>query len=212
MEASLVMQDRQTDSWWSIMTSDALAGPLEGTLLIELPYGEKTTWGDWRRRYPDSLVLSVAGREHVAVDPYADYFASEKTFRELDPGDRRLAPKTPIYAFFLDGTPWAAPHEAFAGGVLFEVDEADRQIYLHREEGSSLFASSTAFTVDPGTFEGALSAAAIQERIESGDRSGLAPLAGIDTYWYTWVAVNEGSRLVHRSEGAAGPGPRDPRG
>ena len=44
LSASLVMRDRQTDSWWSIMTSKAIGGPLEGTALPELPVGEKTTW------------------------------------------------------------------------------------------------------------------------------------------------------------------------
>ena len=30
MDASLVMRDRETDSWWSIMTSDAIGGELDG--------------------------------------------------------------------------------------------------------------------------------------------------------------------------------------
>ncbi len=53
-QASLVMRDRETDSWWSIMTSAAIGGELDGTDLVELPYGEKTTWGKWRKRYPDT--------------------------------------------------------------------------------------------------------------------------------------------------------------
>ena len=28
LDASLVMRDRETDSWWSIMTSDAIGGDL----------------------------------------------------------------------------------------------------------------------------------------------------------------------------------------
>ncbi len=64
MKASLVMRDRETDSWWSIMTSSAIGGALQGTELDELPIGEKTTWADWRRRYPATLVLSVDGGQH----------------------------------------------------------------------------------------------------------------------------------------------------
>ena len=52
-QASLIMRDRETDSWWSIMTSDAIGGELVGTDLVELPRGEKVTWKDWRRRHPD---------------------------------------------------------------------------------------------------------------------------------------------------------------
>jgi hypothetical protein len=43
MQATLVLRDRETDSWWSIMTSDAIGGELDGTDLEELPFGEKTT-------------------------------------------------------------------------------------------------------------------------------------------------------------------------
>ena len=51
-KATLVMRDRETDSWWSIMTSNAIGGELEGAELVELPVGEKTTWGAWRARHP----------------------------------------------------------------------------------------------------------------------------------------------------------------
>ena len=36
-QASLVMRDRETDSWWSIMTSEAIGGELDGADLVELP-------------------------------------------------------------------------------------------------------------------------------------------------------------------------------
>ena len=80
MDASLVMRDRETDSWWSIMTSDAIGGELDGTDLVELPRGEKVTWKDWRGRHPGTLVLSVEGEEHVENNPYDNYFTSESTF------------------------------------------------------------------------------------------------------------------------------------
>ena len=67
LDASLVMRDRETDSWWSIMTSDAIGGELEGDELEELPLGEKSTWKDWVARHPQTLVLSVEGREHDGV-------------------------------------------------------------------------------------------------------------------------------------------------
>ena len=59
MNASLVMQDRETDTFWSIMSGKAEAGALDGTALIELPVSEKMSWAEWRARHPDTLVLSV---------------------------------------------------------------------------------------------------------------------------------------------------------
>ena len=59
VNASLVMQDEQTDTYWSIMEGEAVAGELSGEKLVELPIGEKIQWRHWKERHPDTLVLSV---------------------------------------------------------------------------------------------------------------------------------------------------------
>ena len=40
------MRDRETDSWWSIMTGEAIGGELQGAPLDELTNWEKARWGD----------------------------------------------------------------------------------------------------------------------------------------------------------------------
>ena len=115
LDASLVMRDRETDSWWSIMTSDAIGGTLDQTRLTELPVGEKAQWRDWRARHPTTKVLSIGGVQHVENNPYDNYFDSEETFRGLTVADERLPPKENIYSFHRDGVPYAVPHSAYAG-------------------------------------------------------------------------------------------------
>ncbi len=192
LQASLVMRDRETDSWWSIMTSSAIGGRLEGADLVELPLGEKTTWGAWRRRHPQTVALSVDGRQHEATDPYADYFASPDTFRNLEIDDRRLEPKAPIYSFRLDGKPWAVAHRAIEGGRLVEADGA--RLLFFRRRGAPLFESTRAWQVDP-----ALAAEHTPEKLrelaEAG-AEGLTRLPGFDTFWYSWVAVNRDTGLL----------------
>jgi len=174
-QASLVMRDRETDSWWSLMESAAIGGPLDGTRLEELPVSEKTTWGAWRAAHPETLVLSVDGREHDETDPYANYFTSDGTFRGMAVADDRLPAKEAVYAFHLDGEAWAVPHAAFEGGAEFPLPDG-RVVELRRPEGASIFASSEAWLVEG-----------------DGERKRLG---GFDTYWYTWVGVNEGSGLL----------------
>ena len=189
-QASLVMRDRETDSWWSIMTSAAIGGELDGADLVELPYGEKTTWGDWRTLHPDSLVLSVDGRQHEARNPYDEYFADDRTFRDLEIADRRLPAKEPIFSFFLDGVPFAVPHAAVEGRRLFEV--AGVRLLLIREPRAAMFASTRAWRVPEGTDVG------LSEMPPDGGlrAAGFVPLAGIDTFWYNWAAVNQGSTIL----------------
>ena len=189
-QASLVMRDRETDSWWSIMTSRAIGGELEGADLVELPYGEKTTWAEWRARHPDSLVLSVGGREHEARNPYAEYFASDGTFRGLEIADRRLPAKEPIFSFFLDGRPYVVPHAAVQGRRLLEVGEA--RLLLFRPPGAAMFASTRAWRL-PAGFAAADEALPPDDELEA---AGFVPLGGIDTFWYNWAAVNEGSEIL----------------
>jgi hypothetical protein len=195
LQASLVMRDRETDSWWSIMTSDAIGGELSGTGLEELPVGEKAQWGDWRARHPDTLVLSVGGLEHERNNPYDNYYRSDGTFRGLRVDDTRLPPKEPVYTFSLGGSAFAAAHSAFAGGRLFAIgDDTGRQVLLHREPGASVFASTGAWLVDRDPAQ-ETNVEALLEAARRG-KEGFEPLGGFDTFWYSWVSVHSQSRLL----------------
>lgn len=191
-DSALVMRDRETDSWWSIMTSEAIGGELAGSEIPELAAaGEKTTWADWVERHPDSLVLSVDGIEHVENNPYDQYFTSEGTFRGAEVADDRLPPKEPVYTFERHKMPFAVPHDAIEGGAVFEV--GDRKAFFHRPEGAPVFASTDAWLLP----EGADAAGdGLLERLRAGELRGAEPLGGFDTYWYTWVAQNEDTRLL----------------
>ncbi|MBW3670504.1 MAG: DUF3179 domain-containing protein [Acidobacteria bacterium] len=192
LEASLVMRDRETDSWWSIMTSDAIGGELEGEDLEELPVSEKVQWRDWVRKHPDTKVLSINGVEHVRNNPYDNYFTSANTFRGLKIDDRRLPPKEPVYTFRLDGKPVAIPQSSFEGGALFELPGVEGQrIFLYRDPGSSFFASSSGFLVSADA-----SIEDLRERIRTQNTGGLERLDGFDTYWYSWVSVNPKTELI----------------
>lgn len=66
--------DRQTNSLWSQLGDQAVAGPLAGATLSMLPSTE-TTWAEWNRTHPSTLVLSfhTGYRRDYSVDPYKDY-------------------------------------------------------------------------------------------------------------------------------------------
>jgi hypothetical protein len=189
-QASLVMRDRETDSWWSIMTSKAIAGELDGADMVELPYGEKAVWAEWKERYPDSLVLSVEGNEHEAHSPYEEYFTNDRTFRGLEVADGRLDAKTPVFSFFLDGKPYAVPHAIVEGRRLFEV--GDVRLLFFREPGAPMFASTRAWS-GPAVDDGTVEALPPEDELEA---AGFEVLGGIDTFWYTWAGVNEGSEIL----------------
>ncbi len=193
MKASLVMRDKETDSWWSIMTSDAIGGEMEGAPLVELPLGEKSPWGNWRARHPDTLILSIDGREHDLSDGYAGYWTTERTFRNLEIDDLRLKPKAPIYSFWFDGEPFAVAHKTFTGGRFFDLTGGGHRIYLYRERGSSMFASTRAFLVLGNLDAKKRDSEAVLAELQE---DGSPTLGGFDTFWYSWVVINENTHLL----------------
>jgi hypothetical protein len=73
-QRNLLFYDRRTFSLWSQLGGMAVAGPLAGTQLRMLPATE-TTWKNWQRRNPDTLVLSfqTGYRRDYGRDPYASF-------------------------------------------------------------------------------------------------------------------------------------------
>ena len=200
---SLILQDKETDSYWSLMKGYAIAGDLFETRLQELPLGEKVIWREWVEKHPDTLVLSVEGREDVPVDPYQEYYVSDRGFGDRVARDTRLPTKEPIFAFLLDGASYAVPLSALEGGAVFSI--GDLAVFLFRPVGSPVLRSTVSFLSSSGGFE----------RVDEGWRhtptmsvfdegagvfrdsvDGPTRMQGFDTYWYTWSPQNPGTRIL----------------
>jgi hypothetical protein len=54
--ANEVQKDLETGTSWQQATGEAIDGPLKGTRLTLYPV-VRTTWGEWRKRYPQTMVL-----------------------------------------------------------------------------------------------------------------------------------------------------------
>ena len=192
-DASLVMRDRETDSWWAIMSGKAIGGPREGERLQETTLGEKAQWADWRARHPETKVLAVT---HMTENGYAGYFDSERTFRDADPEDDRLGPREPVFTFRLQDAAYAIRTAAVEGGRVLELDDggSTARVFLYRQVGADLFASTRAWRLhgdttlppdDPVTRLAELEADGEAERIP-----------GFDTFWYVWIPQNREGTLL----------------
>ncbi len=101
---SLVMYDRETESLWSHLTGEALAGPLAGRRL-QLIASTQASWATWRRGHPHTLLLSLS--QSLVGDPYSAYYRSPRLGIDHDRADRtsdpRLGPKEKVIGLRLDG-------------------------------------------------------------------------------------------------------------
>lgn len=191
INSSLVMQDRQTDTYWSIMQGKAIAGRLEGHDLLELPVSEKMQWRDWRAKHPGTLVLSVEGKED-APSAYQDYFVAPEGYRGQRAKDNRLPTKEPVFAFHHGELAYAVRQKDIEGGTVYELEDGAFAL-LVRTKGSSMFASTTAYLSERG-FERSGG-----EWVEIGSGVPLSetePLRGFDTFWYNFSLNNPDTRLL----------------
>ncbi len=147
---ALVMYDRQTESYWSQILGEAVAGEMQGVKLEFLP-SLMTTWEEWQRLHPDTLALDKGGRRG-GRDSYAGYYQSGSigVMGETNP-DGRLYAKEFVVGVQLDDTAVAYPfsvlneepvvNDTVAGTdllVLFNADSAASVVYNREVDGRPL--------------------------------------------------------------------------
>ena len=102
--SNLLMYDRLTESYWSQALGMAVKGELTGYELNLIPF-DVITWGDWKKIYPDTLVLTT-DTGHIrsyATDPYGDYYTEPRIIFPVSNNDDRMHPKEIILGFGLEG-------------------------------------------------------------------------------------------------------------
>lgn len=75
---NLVMYDHQSNSLWSQVLAQAIKGAYNREQL-EVLGATQSTWADWKREHPDTLVISASQMGKQAdeiVDPYVGYYRS----------------------------------------------------------------------------------------------------------------------------------------
>jgi hypothetical protein len=173
-KANVLMYDRQTESLWSQVRREAVAGPLTGEELEVLP-STLTTWDKWRKKYPKTEVLSIEtgfSRDY-SQDPYADYYESQKGF----------------FSFFTPGP--GEEEKALVAGVILEGQAKAYPLkVLHQQKiiTDSLAGQQLTFSYNPETDQ-------ISIQKETGDK--LVPLV---LYWFVWKGMYPNSIIFREQE------------
>lgn len=203
IHSSLVMQDRETDSYWSLMKGEVVGGELEGTIIEELPVGEKMKWKDWVAKYPQTLVLSVQEKEDAPFG-YESYYQSEKGYRGTSAQDGRLKTKDPVFTFKIGNKKYAVPFDVLENGVTFMI--GSHKIFLFRPAGVDIFYSTRAFitmgqgfalqdgrwvAIDSGCIFDVESGVFSNSKRECPER-----MNGFDTFWYNWSLNNPDTEVL----------------
>lgn len=97
-----LMYDHATKSMWSTLEGKPVIGRLVGRgIELERLHVVTTTWKEWRRRHPATLVLSLDTghqRNYGEGVAYNDYFSNDRLMFGVPKLDARLANKTEVLA------------------------------------------------------------------------------------------------------------------
>jgi hypothetical protein len=97
-----LMYDHATKSLWSTLTGTPVVGPLVGQgIELKTLHIVTTTWKEWRKRHPRTLVLSLDTghqRDYSEGAAYRDYFASDRLMFGVPRLDSRLPNKAEVLA------------------------------------------------------------------------------------------------------------------
>ena len=125
---ALVMYDHQTDTLWSQFLSRGVKGPLTNTSLHVLP-ALQTTWEQWLKLHPDTLVLDKHGR--YQSDSYEGYYrgGSAGILGESNK-DNRLSRKDLVLGVALDGAAKAYPFQSMVDQPIINDFWAGKEILV----------------------------------------------------------------------------------
>ena len=204
-----LMYDQATQSLWNTIWGRPVIGPLVARD-IELEHRGvvTTTWGEWRRRHPDTTVLSLDTghqRDYSEGAAYRDYFATDELMFQVPEVDRRLRNKAEVLALVFDrGGPTMAISAKFLDKKRVYHDslgEVDFVVLTDRSGANRVyetrgrrFASwdDDGKAVDADGVEWAVS----ESKLESPDGAELARLPAHRAFWFGWYAAYPETRLV----------------
>ena len=92
--SDVLLYDPATESLWSQIKMEAISGKRLGEKLSLIP-ASHTSWSDWRKRHPDTLVLSTetGHRRDYDRDPYSQYAQRRDLYFPVSSRDNRYHPK-----------------------------------------------------------------------------------------------------------------------
>lgn len=163
--SDVLLYDRETESLWSQLLTHAISGPLKGTKL-KLISLQHTTWADWQKSHPQTLVLSTntGYSRDYRRDPYAGYEDSDGIYFPVSHRDPRYHPKERVLGLEINGKFKAYPFaELSQTGGLVRDRFNGKTLSIHYDKDS--------------------------HSASVNDADGR-PLPGITAFWFAWVAFH----------------------
>jgi len=205
-----LMYDQATKSLWSTLSGTPVVGSLVGQgIELKTLYVVTTTWKEWRRRHPDTRVLSLDTghrRDYGEGAAYRDYFGTDRLMFNVPKVDDRLLNKAEVLALRSTGSPQEqlAIDAAFLAKTPVYHDRIGREAFVVLTDKSGANRVYATGGVNFAGWDGDTAARDQQGRtwqvnedglVGPGDQK-LARLAAHRAFWFGWYSQFPATRLV----------------
>ena len=205
-----LMYDQATQSMWSTMRGTPVVGPLAGKgIVLDRGSVVTTTWGEWRRRHPDTKVLSLETghtRDYDEGAAYRDYFATDEVMFEVPALDTRLKNKDEVFTVLLadhPDRPLAISAEFLAANPVHHdtIEDAVLVVFTDPSGANRAYASEdVTFTGYDGDWivqDGSGMTWTMDEHaLTAEDGRVLHRIPAQRAFWFGWYAAFPHTRLV----------------
>ncbi len=182
-----LMYDHNTQSLWSALSGEPVAGKLvDRDLKLEVLPIVRTTWGEWKRKHPETTVLDIrTGHDRdYNKEPYKEYFESSKTMFPVPVEDSRVALKEFVFALRIGKIRKAYPLKLLASNPFLHDTVGEVKVALVTQAEAK---SVRAYRCD--SIQAESSWKAEEEFLISPDGHTKCPrLGGHLAYWFGWFA------------------------
>ena len=201
-----LMYDHATKSFWSTLQGKPVVGPLVGKgIELNRRYLVTTTWGEWKKRHPDTTVLSVETghrRDYGEGVAYREYFATDKLMFTVPEIDKRLLNKDEVLAFRAGNQQLAIAVKYLANKRIHHDKLGEQKIVVLADDDGT----SRAYRVDNTTFSkwngtgqatdstGRMWKVLEDAMVSNGQRFERVPSHNV--FWFGWVSQFPDTRLV----------------
>ncbi len=204
-----LMYDAATESLWSTLQGEPVVGPLVGSgIRLRTRPVLTTTWGEWRRRHPESTVLSLEtghSRDYGEGVAYRDYFATDELMFTVPKVDSRLPNKAEVLVlrFGSSSSSTVLAVDDLSNSSVYRGVVGD-QPYVVLTDRSGAHRVYDGTGVDFESYDGsdvAVDRSGVEWRVKEDDLEGSAGVrrARLPThraFWFGWIAAFPDTDLV----------------
>jgi hypothetical protein len=205
-----LMYDKETQSLWNTIKGEPVLGPLvDRDIALEHQSVVTTTWGEWKRRHPQTKVLSLETghrRDYDEGVAYHEYFATDKLMFNTPYNDNRLKNKDEVLALRFKSNPreqLAISAKFLAKTPVYEDKLGTQNILVLTDKTGANRVydpqneSFESFDGDKTVIDSAGKVWTLSEsKLISADGRELKRLPYNRAFWFGWHATYPNSRLI----------------